>query len=203
MVRLSLTARFPHGSHSLVNDEAPKFSEEKFQQVILYFLERINNVHLGRTKLLKLLYFVDFGHRQKYGRPVTGAVYRKRPHGPCPQDAEKLIKRMEMQGLVKQIKVPVGNYAQHRLITLGAKFDPNAFSGAEMRTLEMVAMEWEDVTAAQIEAATHAEAPWASTQAGKEIDYELAEYRTPIGAEPLDEVLANSKALAGYLAALA
>ena len=72
-----------------------------------------------------------------------------------------------------------------------------------MQTLEMVAMEWADVTAAQIEAATHAEAPWASTQAGKEIDYELAEYRTPIGAEPLDEALASSKALAGYLSALA
>ena len=57
--------------------------------------------------------------------------------------------------------------------------------------------------AAQIEAAKHAEAPWAGTQDGKTIDYELAEYRTPIGAEPLDEALANSKALAGYLAALA
>ncbi len=29
------------------------------QQVILYFLERINNVHLGRTKLMKLLYFAS------------------------------------------------------------------------------------------------------------------------------------------------
>ena len=173
------------------------------QQVILYFLERINNVHLGRTKLMKLLYFVDFDHLEKYGRPVTGAVYRKLPHGPYPKDAEKLIKQMEAKSLVKQIKVPVGDYAQHRLITLGAKFDPNLFTGAEMQTLEKVATDWADATAAQIEAATHAEAPWAGTQAGKVIDYELAEYRTPIGAEPLDESLASSKALAEYLAALA
>ena len=173
------------------------------QQVILYFLERINNVHLGRTKLMKLLYFVDFDHLEKYGRPVTGAVYRKLPHGPYPKDAEKLIKRMEAKGLVKEIKVPVGNYAQHRLITLTAKFNADAFTGAEMQTLEKVATDWADATAAQIEAATHAEAPWASTQDGKEIDYELAEYRTPIGAEPLDEALAGSKALAGCLAALA
>ena len=173
------------------------------QQVILYFLERINNVHLGRTKLMKLLYFVDFDHLEKYGLPVTGAVYRKLPHGPYPKDAEKLIKRMGARGLVKQIKVPVGDYAQHRLITLGAKFDAKVFNGAEMQTLEKVATDWADATAAQIEAATHAEAPWAGTQDGKTIDYELAEYRTPIGAEPLDEWLAHSKALAGYLAALA
>ena len=110
---------------------------------------------------------------------------------------------MEKQGLVKEIKVPVGKYAQHRLITLTAKFNADAFTGAEMQTLEKVATDWADATAAQIEAATHAEAPWASTQDGKEIDYELAEYRTPIGAEPLDAALAGSKALAGYLAALA
>ena len=173
------------------------------QQVILYFLERINNVTLGRTKLMKLLYFVDFDHLEKYGRAVTGGVYRKLPHGPYPKDAEKLVKRMETDGLVKQIKVPVGDYAQHRLITLGAKFDPNLFTGTEMQTLEKVATDWADATAAQIEAATHAEAPWAGTQAGKVIDYELAEYRKPIGAEPLDESLASSKVLAGYLAALA
>lgn len=173
------------------------------QQVILFFLERINNVHLGRTKLMKLLYFVDFDHLEKYGRPVTGAVYRKLPHGPYPKDADKLVKRMVAKGLVKEVKVPVGDYAQHRLITLGAKFDAGAFTGTEMQTLDKVATDWADATAAQIEAATHAEAPWAGTQAGKVIDYEMAEYRAPIGAEPLDEALGSSKALAGYLAALA
>jgi uncharacterized phage-associated protein len=173
------------------------------QQVILYFLERINNVHLGRTKLMKLLYFVDFDHLEKYGRSVTGAVYRKLPHGPYPKDAEKLIMQMEVKSLVKRVKVSVGGSAQYRLITLGAKFDPNLFTGAEMQTLEKVAMDWADATAAQIEAAIHAEAPWASTQNGKVLDYELAEYRTPIGAEPLDDALAHSKPLASYLAALA
>jgi len=197
-----LTTRHSYGSNCIVSDQQPKFSEEKLQQVILYFLERINNVHLGRTKLMKLLYFVDFDHMEKYGRPVTGAVYRKLPHGPYPKDAEKLIKRMETLGLVKQVKVPVGGFAQHRLITLRAKFDPKLFDGAEIQTLEMVATQWADATAAQIEAATHAEAPWAGTEDGKAIDYELAEYRTPIGAEPLDEALGKSKKLAGYLAAL-
>src|SRR5712672_1692203 len=71
----------------------------EMQQVILYFLERINNVHLGRTKLMKLLYFVDFDHYEKYGESVTGAVYRKLPHGPYPKDEEKLIKKMQQKGL--------------------------------------------------------------------------------------------------------
>ncbi len=185
-----------------MNERAPEFSEEKLQQVILYFLERINNVHLGRTKLMKLLYFVDFDHAEKHGRPVTGAVYRKLPHGPYPKDAEKLIARMEKKGLVAEVTAARGEFSQRRLITLGAKFDANLFSGAELQTLERVAADWADATAAEVEAATHAEAPWAGTQDGKVIDYELAEYRKPIGVEPLDDALASSKALADYLAAL-
>ena len=177
--------------------------EEKLQQVILYFLEHINNVHLGRTKLMKLLYFVDFDHYEAHGASVTGAAYRKLPHGPYPDKVEKLIQKMEKAGLVREVKVDHKGYAQHRLITLNGKFDPGKFSGTELQALERVAADWADATAAQIEAATHREAPWAGTQAGKKIDYEMAEYRRAIGFEPLDESLAGSKKFADYVAALA
>jgi hypothetical protein len=50
------------------------YSEEKLQQVILYFLEHINNVHLGRTKLMKLLYFVDFARSKKFAAYVAALV---------------------------------------------------------------------------------------------------------------------------------
>lgn len=182
--------------------EIVSFSEEKLQQVILYFLEHINNVHLGRTKLMKLLYFVDFNHYEAHGRPVTGATYRKLPHGPYPKDAEKLIGKMERTGLLREMKVHHKGFTQHRLITLTGKFDPAKFSGAELQTLERVAADWADATAQQIEAATHREAPWAGTADGRKIDYEMAEYRGAIGAEPLDAALAKSSRFATYVASL-
>jgi uncharacterized phage-associated protein len=179
------------------------YSEEKLQQVIVYFLEHINNVHLGRTKLMKLLYFVDFDHYESHGNSVTGAKYRKLPHGPYPDKIEKLIAKMEKDGLVRNVRVDHKGYTQQRLITLKAKFDPAKFSGAELQTLERVAADWANATAAEIEAATHREAPWAATQAGKVIDYEMAEYRHAIGVDPLDESLAHSRKFADYVAALA
>jgi uncharacterized phage-associated protein len=179
------------------------YSEEKLQQTILYFLEHINNVHLGRTKLMKLLYFVDFNHYETHGKSVTGATYRKLPHGPYPDKVEKLIEKMEKAGLVREVKTSHKGYAQHRLITLNGKFDPAKFTGAELQTLERVAAEWADANATQIEAVTHREAPWAGTQNGKKIDYEMAEYRRAIGFEPLDDSLARSKKFADYVAALA
>ncbi len=178
------------------------YSQEKLQQVILYFLEHINNVHLGRTKLMKLLYFVDFNHYEAHGQPVTGANYRKLPHGPYPDKIEKFIEKMEAADLVREVKVSKG-YTQRRLITLNGKFDPAKFSGTELQALERVAADWADATASQIEAATHREAPWAGTKDGKRIDYEMAEYRRATGFEPLDESLARSKKFADYVAALA
>jgi uncharacterized phage-associated protein len=179
------------------------YSEEKLQQVIVYFLEHINNVHLGRTKLMKLLYFVDFDHQEAHGHSVTGATYRKLPHGPYPDKIENVIKKMEGAGLVRQVKVQHRGLAQTRLLTLGAKFNPAKFSGTELQTLERVAADWADATAAQIEAATHREAPWAGTADGKTIDYEMAEYRQAIGFEPLDDLLGRSRKFADYVAALA
>ena len=183
--------------------KSSQFSAEKLQHVILYFLERINNVHLGKTKLMKLLYFVDFDHYEAYGRPVTGAPYRKLPHGPYPKDADKLLSKMKADGLLRELSSSRGGYNQSRLITVNAKFDPSKFSGEELQTLERVAARWGDATAAQIEAATHSEAPWAATQEGKTIDYEMAEYRQPLGFEPMDKALSTSRKFADYVASLA
>lgn len=177
-------------------------SEEKLRQVILFFLECINNVHLGRTKLMKLLYYVDFGHFEKHEASVTGAKYRRLPHGPYPDKIEKVIDRMIKDGLIAEVKQKRGPYEQRRLLTCAGRFEAARFNGAELQTLEQVAAEWVDSSAAEIEAASHREAPWASTDDGKAIDYELAHYRRAIGSEPFDAELSKSKVLAGYLAAL-
>jgi len=178
------------------------FSSEKMTHVILFFLERINNVHLGRSKLMKLLYYVDFDHYERRGRPITGAAYRKLPHGPVPTRAEALIEQMERQGLVQEVSGKVRDYHQRRLIAQSG-FDASRFSGDELETLEAVAEKWRDHSAAEIEASSHAEAPWSATMNGKLIDYELANYRRPIGEEAMDEKLAKSSALKRYVAALA
>jgi|SRR5688572_25966370 len=177
---------------------------KKLEHVILFFLERINNVQLGATKLMKLLYYVDFDHYEQYGKPVTNAKYRKLPHGPVPDEAEKVIKNMITTGAVEAVKQKVGKFEQHRLITKAAQFDPSLFTGDELETLKQVACRWEHHTAKEIEAATHKEVPWASTQDGKSIDYELAEYRTPLPEdEPVDDFLASSDSFKKYVAGVA
>jgi uncharacterized phage-associated protein len=184
-------------------------NQGKMKHVILYFLEHINNFHLGRTKLMKLLYYVDFDHYEKYGASVTGAKYRKLPHGPVPVEAETVIKEMERNQEVEQINTTATvkgkptKYKQQRLISLNAKFNPSLFSGAEMEIIERVAKVWEDATASEMKEASHREAPWAATEEGKIIDYEMAQYRSPLTDDDhVDKLLANTPAFSKFVSSL-
>jgi uncharacterized phage-associated protein len=185
-----------------MNSGQSTHDREKLEQVILFFLERINNNTLGRTKLMKLLYYVDFDHYEKTGRSVTNAKYRKLPQGPVPDKAEKVIAKMVSKGAVREVRMKVGPYDQHRLITEGAAFDASKLQGDELETLSMVARKWEHATAQEIARATHREAPWGTTEDGKAIDYELAHYRSLPAEEEEDQWLAKSKELREIVSSL-
>jgi hypothetical protein len=51
------------------------YAPDKMRAASTYFCSRITNGTLGRTKLAKLLYFLDFDHFEQYDAPVTGAHY--------------------------------------------------------------------------------------------------------------------------------
>jgi uncharacterized phage-associated protein len=186
-----------------MNSDRSTLDREKLEQVILFFLERINNNTLGRTKLMKLLYYVDFDHYQKTGHSITNAKYRKLPHGPVPDKAEKVIDAMIKRKALKAVETSIGNFVQQRLLTNTASFDASRLQGDEMETLMMVARKWEHATAQEIAAATHREAPWGTTEDGKAIDYELANYRSLPAEEEEDKWLAQSAELKQIVSSLA
>jgi uncharacterized phage-associated protein len=184
------------------------FQKDKMKHVILYFLEHINNFHLGKTKLMKLLYYVDFNNVEKYGAPITCAKYRKLPLGPVPDEAEDVIAEMVKSGDVESLETVITSngkpkYKQQRLLPVNAKFNPALFSGPEIETLECVAKIWEDATAAQMKDASHKEAPWAATEHGKAIDYEMAHYRGSVGdCDEVDAMLAESEPFSKFVSSL-
>jgi len=169
---------------------------DKLKQVIFYFLENINNESLGRTKLMKLLYYVDFDHYEQFGSSVTGATYKKLPYGPFPNGTEKLIEQSVQNGELKQMTKSYPKGEQQRLELTNVHCDLSVFSDSERQVLEQVAERWKDATTDEIVEASHSEAPWQCTGDLEEIDYDLAEYRTPIPEEEgkeIEEALANSE----------
>src|SRR3972149_1376061 len=66
---------------------------EKLINAIIFFAD--NTRFLGKTKLCKLLYFLDFGHFKETGRSVTGMDYYAWKMGPVPVDLYEEVEAPE------------------------------------------------------------------------------------------------------------
>jgi uncharacterized phage-associated protein len=149
---------------------------EKLIQAILYFAR--NTRFCGKTKLLKLLYFLDFKHFKETGKSVTGQDYYAWDMGPVPKALfEELTEAMrpDMQGAIHPL--PAGEEFQK--IQPKIAFDGRYFSKREMRLLENIAYIFRDAKADEMVESTHFEnEPWDRTikEKGKfqKIDYLLA-----------------------------
>ena len=113
--------------------KVPKFKidEKKYKNTVLFFTNKIRNGTLGKLKLMKLLYYLDFDFFEKYGRSVTGDEYLRFENGPVPRMAEKTLKQMRGKEIkIVNRKMPKGYNDQQHIEPLTA-FNPNFFSKEE------------------------------------------------------------------------
>lgn len=151
----------------------------KYKEVILYFANKIRNDTLGKVKLMKLLYYLDFDFFEKYHRSVTGDIYLRMPLGPVPKNAEFILKKMQEEGLIKieKRKMPEIGFNDMQLIIPLRMQTTQKLSKEEIQMLDEIACKWEKLTGREMTNASHGEAPWIATEPDKEIDYNLTFYR--------------------------
>ncbi len=176
-------------------------NKEKYINSILFFLEKINNRYLGKTKLMKLLYFLDFGYYENTGKSITNDRYVWYPHGPVPSRAETVLRLMEGE-IIKRSQVKFGTRRQERYLPL-LKFDSSIFSADELMALERTALTFEEHSTKAIEDEAHRDIPWILSKpehgkrVGDYIDYKLALYRhnslPSIEDEKETEILSKSR----------
>lgn len=135
---------------------------EKLTQAVLFFSHRVKL--LGKVKLFKLLYFLDFEHFRDTGRSVTGLDYFAWPKGPVPVqlfnelDASEV--RWDEKVQFRKTELAGRNGWMLKVIPL-ASFDPSVFSRRELALLEKLADEFRDTPADEMVEATHLEnSPW-------------------------------------------
>ena len=158
-----------------------RINEKKYHNIILFFANRIKNGTLGKLKMMKLLYFLDFDFFEKYGKSVTSDKYLRWEKGPVPRKAEQIIK--QMNGVdIKISRRKVGNgYNDQQHIKALKIFDLNLFSKEELIMMDEIADKWEKFSGAEMKNASHGEAPWIATKPNEIIDYNLAYYRNKYG----------------------
>lgn len=135
--------------------------KEKIRNAVLYFVTHDDTV--GLTKLMKLLFYLDFRTLQAKGRDVTGLVYRTWDHGPVPVDVWRELKNhsndLNLSSVVKAvpfIEDPRDEPAGVRLRAVhGAKFSDRYFSPAELKELQNVSKMFKDLPASKVVEASH------------------------------------------------
>ncbi|AOF53671.1 MULTISPECIES: Panacea domain-containing protein [Rodentibacter] len=137
-------------------------NREKLLQVITFFSQNVEK--LGKIKLFKLLYFLDFEHYKQVGRSVTGLDYSAWKMGPVPVDLHEEIKQPEADFLAKikieQIPIRKGRQEMLKFNAL-SEFDQTHFSKRELKILNTLAQQYKNAFADDMIEATHLERlPW-------------------------------------------
>ncbi|MRW83034.1 DUF4065 domain-containing protein [Pseudoduganella sp. FT26W] len=161
---------------------------EKLINAIIFFAK--NTHQLGKIKLYKLLYLLDFEHFRDTGRSVTGLQYFAWPKGPVPVELHNEVDAPK--GDLAD-KVAMESYAwaggNGLTITPKAEFDSSFFSKRELRLLDRLASEFRTTLSKDMIERTHLEnEPWDKVfnvqgRRQQQIPYELA-----ARAQEVDEI---------------
>lgn len=135
-------------------------SREKLVQVVVFFASNVRK--LGKTKLYKLIYFLDFQHYRDTGRSVTGLDYSAWPMGPVPVVLHEELNapKGDWRGKASFKNIPVAK-GMMLSVTAESQFDGSHFTKREVRLLEDLAARYRDADAEDMVEATHLEnLPW-------------------------------------------
>lgn len=158
-----------------------KISIKKLKSILLYFGTYTDTKFLGKVKLMKLFYFLDFIHVKKYGAPVTGDNYVNLEHGPIPSSLLNLVNNsiddIDSSVLSDTISFERPNGINMCRMIPSRQFkeeDKKYFTDTELLVLEEVVQRFGNKNTKYIEDASHKESPWKNTRFLENIPYSLA-----------------------------
>lgn len=156
-----------------------KIPIKKLKLIMRYFCTYTNKCYLGKTKLMKLFYFLDFNHIKKYGSPVTYDKYIKMDYGPIPSTIMNLVNSVQDENsfLSDTIYIEKKENQSIQRIKCYKPFiddDKKYFSETELKILERIVKKYKDSKKEIIMNDSHKEAPWKCTKFLQEIPYTMA-----------------------------
>ena len=157
----------------------PQENINKFKQVLLYILNKVGaKPNVGQTVIYKLLYFIDFDYYEIYEEQLMGLKYIKNTYGPTPVDFAKLIKQMEDDGSLEEIKTKYFNHDQTKYLPR-VQPDLSLLSGQELAHIDKELERLAGRTGKELSEFSHKDIPWIGAEMNEVLEYEAVFYRTP------------------------
>lgn len=150
-------------------------NREKLLNSIIYFANNIR--HCGKTKLYKLLFYLDFIHFKETGRSVTGLDYYTWDFGPAPKILHNEL--LDQPADIKEHIVLLGSADSFVGIKAKKRFDSKHFTKRELKILKELCEIYLNAQAEDMIEVSHMpNEPWDITKRtkgmNKVIDYFLA-----------------------------
>lgn len=145
--------------------------DDRLREMILYVADKSTaDDNFGSVKLNKILYFADFTAFAVIGRPITGAEYVRREHGPCPRKLKDVRGSLVRDGSAVIQKRQCHTYTQDRVVPL-RKPDLGGFSAEEIEIVHDVLERLRSVNGSQASEISHTRA-WRVAGPDETIPYE-------------------------------
>lgn len=172
----------------VVSDRRPvsaqmQFDRAKLRAAILHTCRAVKPERLGAVKLHKVLYFLDMIHYAQTGRPVTGAIYKKRPFGPTCVPMLPVLREMELEGLIRINEVMFHGLRKKEYIAL-QNAEAGILNEPEIDLLnEVIEFVCDQNSARSISEFSH-QLPWEMADFGEVISYQSALLLFPAQISP-------------------
>jgi transcriptional regulator with XRE-family HTH domain len=155
----------------------PEKNIQKFEQVLLYILERVGaRPNVGKTVIYKLLYFIDFDYYEKFEKQLLGLTYFKNHYGPAPREFSTVIEKLIQENKIIPVSSSFFSRDQKKFLPRISP-DLSVLNGQELDMINEVLDKYADRSATELSEMTHRDVPWQVADFGADIDYEYAFYR--------------------------
>lgn len=148
------------------------FDETKLGELVLYISRRSDDdSYFGKTKLVKLLAFIDFAAFGRSGEPITGATYVKLEYGPAPKQLPPTLNLLKARGDLRIAAQDALSQEQIRVLAV-READTTVFSDAELALVDEVIDHYRSWPNGAMSEESHKEfVGWRMVDDGEEIPY--------------------------------
>jgi len=146
---------------------------EKYKNAVLFFAKNLNKFQLGKTKLAKLLYYLDFISYRDKKKTVTGTLYYKQEFGPLAKDLTEVIGVLVGENKLEVNQVEVGEREKNEFRAI-SDYDEKVFDDYEKSLLRKLLNQYGNLSTDVLVAKSHLEAPWVKAKNGGVLDFEYA-----------------------------
>jgi len=147
----------------------------KFENAILYFSKNCEKV--GKLKLAKLLYFMDFNHYEQFLEPITWSRYDHIKNGPVPENFYTVFNSMRDSKAIIVENIPTTHENEFEKIIPNKEPNLGIFTKNELSTIKAIVDKFKYFNAEQMKEAVQKDYPCKITKIGENIPYQLALHR--------------------------